>query len=72
MDDFSIPGVPNYFGLLPSSRNFPEPNKRPLSSMSPFILLDRNNNVRLIGGSSGGPRIITATVQVILNVIGKW
>ena len=53
MDDFSIPNSPNFFGLEPSPLNFPEPLKRPLSSMSPTILLDKNYKVRLIGGASG-------------------
>lgn len=72
MDDFSIPGSPNFFGLLPSPINHPYPKKRPLSSMSPSILVNKSNGkVRLIGGASGGPMIITATAQVILNHIGK-
>jgi gamma-glutamyltranspeptidase/glutathione hydrolase/leukotriene-C4 hydrolase len=65
MDDFSIPGSPNFFGLPPSPFNYPEPYKKPLSSMSPSIVLDQYNRVRLIGGASGGPRIITSTAQVI-------
>lgn len=69
MDDFSTqPGVPNAFGLLQSDRNAPAPGKRPLSSMSPTIVLD-NGRVRLIAGASGGPRIISGTVQVMLNVL---
>lgn len=71
MDDFSIPNSANYFGLAPAPSNYPEPFKRPLSSMSPSIVLDRKGKVRLIGGASGGPRIITATAQVILNYLGK-
>lgn len=71
MDDFSIPNASNYFGLAPSPYNYPEPYKKPLSSMSPSILLDTAGNVRLVGGGSGGPRIITATAQVILNYLGK-
>lgn len=72
MDDFSIPGSPNFFGLLPSPINHPYPKKRPLSSMSPSILVNKSNGkVRLIGGASGGPMIITATAQVILNHIGR-
>ena len=67
MDDFSNANAANYYGLHPSSFNYPEPGKRPLSSMSPTILLSDRGAVRLVGGASGGPRIITATVQVLLN-----
>lgn len=72
MDDFSIPGASNYFGLAPSPFNYPEPYKRPLSSMSPSIILEGSapHKVRLTGGASGGPKIITATLQVILNTLG--
>ncbi len=67
MDDFTtIPGAPNAFGLQQSDRNLPEPGKRPLSSMSPTIVLSDGRPI-LILGASGGPRIITATVQGILN-----
>ena len=69
MDDFTtIPGEPNAFGLQQSDRNLPEPGKRPLSSMSPTILLD-DGKVVLVAGASGGPRIITATMQCILNCV---
>jgi gamma-glutamyltranspeptidase len=71
MDDFSIPGASNYFGLAPSPLNYPQPYKKPLSSMSPSIVLDNRGRVRLIGGASGGPKIITATAQVILNYLGR-
>lgn len=67
MDDFSNSKAPNSYGLHPSQYNYPEPGKRPLSSMSPTILVDKDGNTRLVGGASGGPRIITATVQVLLN-----
>eukprot|EP00605_Chrysophyceae_sp_TOSAG23-4_P002488 GSChrysophyteH1.ASY1.ANO1.2751.1 assembled CDS len=70
MDDFSNSKAPNYFGLHPSKANLPEAGKRPLSSMSPFILIG-SKGVRLVGGASGGPRIITATVQVLLNFLAK-
>jgi len=69
MDDFTtIPGAPNVFGLRQSDRNLPEPGKRPLSSMSPTIVL-RDGEVHLIAGASGGPRIITGTLQVMLNCL---
>jgi len=67
MDDFtSLPGVPNAFGLIQSEANSIEPAKRPLSSMTPTILL-RDGRAEFVVGASGGPRIITATVQVLLN-----
>lgn len=72
MDDFSNQNASNYFGLHPSSLNYPEGGKRPLSSMSPMILLSKENGkVRMTGGASGGPRIITATVQVLLNYMSR-
>jgi gamma-glutamyltranspeptidase / glutathione hydrolase / leukotriene-C4 hydrolase len=71
MDDFSNSKAPNYFGLHPSAANYPDPLKRPLSSMSPCILTGPNGTVRLTGGASGGPRIITATAQVLLNYLGR-
>jgi gamma-glutamyltranspeptidase/glutathione hydrolase len=69
MDDFSSkPGVPNAFGLIGGSANAIEPNKRMLSSMSPTLVL-RNGKPVLVTGSPGGSRIITTTLQIILNVI---
>lgn len=71
MDDFSNANASNFFGLATNHNNFPEPGKKPLSSMSPSILLSPSGKVRLVGGASGGPRIITGTAQMILNVIGR-
>jgi len=69
MDDFSAkPGVPNAYGLIGGEANAVAPNKRPLSSMSPTIVL-KDGVVFLVTGSPGGSRIITTTLQVILNVI---
>ncbi len=69
MDDFTTaPGRPNVFGLVQSERNSPAPGKRPLSSMSPTIVLEQGRAV-LVAGASGGPRIISGTVQVILNCL---
>ncbi len=68
MDDFtSLPGVPNAFGLIQSEANSIEPGKRPLSSMTPTIVV-RDGKAEFVVGASGGPRIITATVQVLLNM----
>lgn len=69
MDDFSLqPGVPNVYGLVGNEANSIQPKKRPLSSMTPAIVLEGNRPVLIVGGS-GGPRIITATLQTILNVL---
>ncbi len=69
MDDFSgQPGVPNQFGLLGGIANEIEPAKRPLSSMTPTIVFD-NGDPFLAIGSPGGSRIITAVLQIIVNVI---
>jgi len=69
MDDFSAkPGEPNAYGLIGSTANAIEPRKRMLSSMSPTIVLT-NGKPFIITGSPGGSRIITTTLQVILNVI---
>jgi gamma-glutamyltranspeptidase len=69
MDDFSTNSTANQFGLPPSVPNFIRPGKRPLSSMSPSIVLDKNNKPFVIAGASGGPTIITATLQTIINCI---
>jgi gamma-glutamyltranspeptidase/glutathione hydrolase len=69
MDDFAAkPGSPNLFGLVQGEANRIEPGKRPLSSMTPTILL-RDDKVRLILGAPGGGRIITGVLQVLLNVL---
>jgi gamma-glutamyltranspeptidase/glutathione hydrolase len=69
MDDFAIkPGVPNLYGLLGGDANAVEPYKRPLSSMSPTIVL-KDHQVYMVLGSPGGARIITTVMQVILDVI---
>ena len=69
MDDFSAkPGAPNAYGLIGGEANKIEPNKRMLSSMSPTIVKREGKNF-LVTGSPGGSRIITTTLQVILNVI---
>ena len=69
MDDFSAkPGVPNAYGLIGGEANKVEPGKRMLSSMSPTIVKKQGRNF-LVTGSPGGSRIITTTLQVILNVI---
>ena len=70
LDDFSAaPGQPNAFGLVGGEANAIAPGKRPLSSMSPTILLDREDQVVLVTGSPGGSTIITTVLQVVLNVV---
>ena len=69
MDDFSSkPGVPNGYGLLGSEANSIQPNKRPLSSMTPTIIF-KDDKPYLVLGSPGGSRIITTVLQVALNVM---
>jgi gamma-glutamyltranspeptidase/glutathione hydrolase len=71
MDDFSIaPGTPNAFKLIQSAQNAVAPGKRPLSSMSPTIVL-QDGVVKLVVGGAGGPNIISGTLQVLLNVIDQ-
>jgi gamma-glutamyltranspeptidase / glutathione hydrolase len=70
MDDFtSKPGSPNMFGLVQGTANAIAPGKRPLSSMSPTIVLDANGSPVLIAGAEGGPRIITAVLDIVRGVI---
>ncbi|MET0598028.1 MAG: gamma-glutamyltransferase [Mesorhizobium sp.] len=69
MDDFTAkPGVPNLYGLVQGEANAIEPKKTPLSSMSPTIVLKGDQPFMVIG-SPGGPRIITITLEAIVNVI---
>jgi len=68
MDDFTTSASANAFGLVQSDRNRPAPGKRPLSSMSPTIVLDGGRPVA-IAGASGGPRIISGTIQVLLSAL---
>lgn len=67
MDDFTtIPGEANTYGLIQSDKNLPAPGKRPLSSMTPTIVSYGPETV-LVTGASGGPRIISAVAQTILE-----
>lgn len=69
MDDFSAkPGHPNLFGLVQGEANAIQPGKRPLSSMTPTIVL-KDGKVFMVVGAPGGSRIINGVLQVILNVI---
>jgi gamma-glutamyltranspeptidase/glutathione hydrolase len=69
MDDFAAkPGAPNYYGLIQGERNAIQPRKRPLSSMTPTMVL-KDGQLYLVAGSPGGPRIISTVLQVLLNVL---
>ena len=69
MDDFSIaPGTPNAFGLIGAEANAIAPGKRPLSSMSPTIILKDGQPILAVG-AAGGPTIITQTLLAIIHII---
>ncbi len=69
MDDFSSkPGVPNLFGLIQGEANAIGPDKRPLSAMTPTMVVN-NGKLLLVAGSPGGPRIITTVANVLLGII---
>jgi gamma-glutamyltranspeptidase / glutathione hydrolase len=70
MDDFAAkPGQPNLFGLVQGERNAVEPFKRPLSSMTPVIVLRKDGSLWFAAGARGGPRITSAVLQIIINMI---
>jgi gamma-glutamyltranspeptidase / glutathione hydrolase len=69
MDDFVMQvGVPNAFGLIGNEQNAVAPKKRPLSSMTPTLVMD-GDKVKIAVGGAGGPTIITATTEVLLDVV---
>jgi len=69
MDDFSAqPGVPNFFGLIGAEANAVEPKKRPLSSMSPTIVLQHGKPILSLG-AAGGPTIISQTVINLVDIL---
>jgi gamma-glutamyltranspeptidase/glutathione hydrolase len=70
MDDFTVrSGYPNQYGLIQGDANLVGPGRRPLSAMTPTIVVDPQGQLRIVVGSPGGPRIITAVAQVIINVL---
>jgi len=70
MDDFSSqPGAPNIYGLVGSEANKIEPQKRPLSSMTPTIVVGKKGKVRLVLGSPGGSKIITSVYFVLSRIL---
>ena len=64
------PATPNAYGLIGGDANAPGPGKRPLSSMTPTIVL-KNGRPVIVTGSPGGSRIITAVLQILVNVIDR-
>lgn len=69
MDDFSVqPGVPNAFGLIGAEANAVGPGKRPLSSMTPTIVLKRGKPIIAVG-AAGGPKIISAVLQELVAML---
>ncbi|ODH48312.1 gamma-glutamyltransferase [Paracoccidioides brasiliensis] len=71
MNDFSIPDTSNKFGYIPTPANFIRPGKRMLSSMCPIIVTHPDGSLFFVTGAAGGSRIITATVQSVINVIDR-
>ena len=74
MDDFSVPGQENYFGVPPSPSNMVGAGKRPMSSMCPTVIIDQDSqDVRLVVGGAGGTKITTAVAQTIIyNIFLGW
>ena len=67
MDDFSYPSRNNPDSYKQTEINYIEPGKRPMSSMSPTIILDNDGRVKMVVGASGGFRITTAVAQVAMH-----
>ena len=66
MADFSPPDAFSFYGLPPSRANLIRPGKRPLSSMTPAVVVDSSGRVRLVVGAAGGIRITTSTAYVYI------
>lgn len=69
MDDFSTPGTINEFGVPASPSNYIAPKKRPVSSMTPVIIIDDKGEPVLALGSAGGTKIVTVVAQSILQIL---
>jgi gamma-glutamyltranspeptidase/glutathione hydrolase len=70
MDDFtSKPGAPNMFGLIQGEANSIAPGKRPLSAMTPTVVLNKEGKLFLVLGARGGPRIISTVANILMGVI---
>lgn len=72
IDDFTIkPGVPNAYGLVQGNKNLLKAKKRPLSSMTPTLVINEDDSPMMALGTPGGSQIITGVLQVILHVIDE-
>jgi gamma-glutamyltranspeptidase/glutathione hydrolase len=70
MDDLaSAPGRPNMYGLVQGDSNAIQPGKRPLSAMTPSMVVGADGQLKMVVGTPGGPRIITMVYHVISNVL---
>jgi len=69
MDDFSYPNILNSFGVPPSENNMVSPGRRPVSSMSPTVVVDNEGRVVAVLGASGGTKITTAVAQVLFRML---
>ncbi|XP_070573060.1 glutathione hydrolase 1 proenzyme-like [Ptychodera flava] len=69
MDDFSTPNTTNSYGVPASESNYIKPGKRPMSSMSPTIVIDGNGDVQLLVGAAGGPKIITSIALITARTL---
>ncbi|KAM7312357.1 scoloptoxin SSD14 [Ixodes scapularis] len=67
MDDFSIPGSPNMYGVAPSEANFVVAGKRPMSSMSPLVVVGPTGDVDLVIGGTGGAKITSGVALVSMR-----
>ncbi|KAK8770471.1 hypothetical protein V5799_013061 [Amblyomma americanum] len=67
MNDFSTPGTRDFHGFPPAKQNDIEGGKRPMSSLSPIVVVDRNGDVKFLGSATGGARIATSLSQVLIR-----
>ncbi|EEC18510.1 gamma-glutamyltranspeptidase precursor, putative, partial [Ixodes scapularis] len=69
MDDFSVPGTSNLYGVAPSEANYAAPGKRPMSSMAPAVVVGRDGDVQLVLGGAGGAKITSGIALVSMRYL---